>query len=164
MERTGRSSCQNDGRGLTTDDENPLMKIKMLMMMMRKMMIHLCEQVSGRSRGGQLLPLSKPKAGTACLARSLNVEILKLENLVQSTSSSINLYQLRQKIPQPIIIRSIFTQPTFSQPIFIKLCSINKTICHLIINQVWRRSVVPRNCDQPESKIRPRPSSLCRLW
>ena len=27
------------------------------------------EQVGARSQGGQLLPLSKPKAGTACLAR-----------------------------------------------------------------------------------------------
>ena len=51
-------------------------------------MIYLGEQVSARSQGGQLLPLSKPKAGTACLARSLNMEITL----------------------------SIFTQPTFSQP------------------------------------------------
>ena len=69
------------------DDEYPVMKMKILMMM-RKMMIYLGEQVSARSQGGQLLPLSKPKAGTACLARSLNMEI----------------------------ILSIFTQTTFSQP------------------------------------------------
>ena len=49
----------------------------------------LGDQVGARSQGGQLLPLSKPKAGTACLARSLNVE-----NLVTmfNSSSSTNIY------------------------------------------------------------------------
>ena len=46
------------------------------------------EQVGARSQGGQLLPLSKPKAGTACLARSHNIAIMDLENLVKCPSSS----------------------------------------------------------------------------
>ena len=54
-------------------------------------MIYLGEQVSARSQGGQLLPLSKPKAGTACLARSLNMEILKNHSAHVHSHSTILL-------------------------------------------------------------------------